>query len=137
MNVVRRFRPWFAALALLLSPGGLAPWLQLAHACPADRSAAHHDSMAGMGGMAMALATPVGHHDRSPGAPASPSHGPHPCACIGACHTLGPTELPRAVVLPAPVVAAAPPSRFAPPAAPDLLRPTALHPPATAPPVSA
>lgn len=69
MKLRSAFRPLLAALAILLSPGALAPWLQLAHACPIADGAVtrqtHHD-----------------HGDTHRG------QGQHPsCNCVGTCHT--------------------------------------------------
>lgn len=126
MKAIRRFRPLLAALALLLSPGSLAPWLQLGHACPTLPAATGHAmAMEGHGQHA-------GHQS-----PSQDSRVPHPCDCIGTCQYLVASELPRAVVVPAPVLVAAPRSHFLAGATPDLLPPEELLPPATAPPIAA
>lgn len=140
MKMFRRFRGWCAAVAILFSPGVLAPWLQLAHACPTLVPAAPQHRMAGMDhmpGMAMDVAMPMADHPPAGEGHGAPSHGSHPCTCIGACHLLAAVALPRLAVLPVPVAVAAPRSLFVPAATLDLVPPTQLHPPATAPPVFA
>lgn len=79
MQQLRRFRVLFAAFAILFSPGGITPWLQLAHACGpeatsepvvdhASMSHAEHQSHGG---------------DDSDG----PKHHLQHCICVGACAT--------------------------------------------------
>jgi hypothetical protein len=81
MQQLRRLRALFAALAILFSPGGVTPWLQLAHACGPEMA---ETSMAGMDHAAMA--GHAGH--QMPGADESgPDHNLHHCICVGACAT--------------------------------------------------
>lgn len=81
MKLLRRFRVLFAAIAILFSPGGVTPWLQLAHACGPE-SAEHssgpmdHSAMAGH----------AGHEMPGPGQTEAPKHLQH-CICVGACAT--------------------------------------------------
>lgn len=80
MKMLRRFRVLFATLAILFSPGGLTPWLQLAHACGPETE---QPSMAGMDHMAMA-----GHMDHQmpdTGKDDGPKDHLHHCICVGAC----------------------------------------------------
>jgi hypothetical protein len=139
MKAFRRFHFGFALLAILLSPGGLTPWLQLSHGCPTAAASERHQPMAGMEGMpgmAMDMAMPAAHHP-GPGPGSAPSHGPHPCNCVGACHLLVAVVLPRTALVLVPEVVAAPRALFVPAPAPNLLPLTEFHPPATAPPVIA
>lgn len=136
MKRFRRFHVAYAVLAILLSPGGLAPWLQLSHGCPTAAASDRQrptSAMESMPGMAMDMAMPAAHH-AAPDPGSSPSHGPHPCNCVGACHQLVAVELPRTALVLVPEVVAAPRSLFVPAAAPNLLPLNELHPPATAPP---
>ncbi|MBK8006694.1 MAG: hypothetical protein IPK12_23165 [Gemmatimonadetes bacterium] len=130
MSTIRHFRPVLALLALLLGPGALGPWLQLAHACPTLAPA--RAEVVGMGGMDM---EGMAHHHH-PGAPGQPTDENHPCTCIGACQLVV-VVAPQATVVPVAVVVAAPRAIFLPGTAPDLVHLTQLHPPATAPPVFA
>jgi hypothetical protein len=81
MQKLRPFRVLFAVIAILFSPGGVTPWLQLAHACGPEMAAA---SVAGMDHEAMA--GHAGHHmpetDDS-----APNHHLQHCICVGACAT--------------------------------------------------
>jgi hypothetical protein len=70
MNLLSGIRPILAALAILLSPGVLGPWLDLAHACPAT-AAAESTSMAGH----------KGHHQGM-----DHKGGRQECHCVGTCH---------------------------------------------------
>jgi hypothetical protein len=71
MKLPSPLRPVLAALAILLSPGVLGPWLDLLHACPAA-AASQSVSMAGH----------QGHHQGM-------DHQGHrqECHCVGTCHT--------------------------------------------------
>ncbi|HWA16951.1 MAG TPA: hypothetical protein VG817_10985 [Gemmatimonadales bacterium] len=80
MKQLRRFRVLFAALAILLSPGGITPWLQLAHACGPEMA---ETSMAGMDHAAMA--GHAGHQMPDTGDDAGPKDHLHHCICVGAC----------------------------------------------------
>jgi len=70
-----RIRALVAATAILLSPGVLAPWLQLSHACPAESAS-----------KAMPMAGPMGtHHSDGGHSGHAPGHLIR-CSCLGACH---------------------------------------------------
>ena len=127
MQLSRLFTPLVAALALVLSPGVAAPWLELAHHCaslepagpalPPAHSAHHQGSGHG----------PAPEHSSTPGS------GTHQCLCVGAC---------QATVLAAPAGAAAPPAwlavattrGFQPTLDVRVARRAHVHPPAQAPP---
>jgi hypothetical protein len=79
MKQLRRFRVLFAVFAIVFSPGGATPWLQLAHAC--GPSPAEH-SMDGMDHTAMA--GHAGHQMPDAGESDGPKHLQH-CICVGAC----------------------------------------------------
>lgn len=82
MQQLRRFRVLFAAFAILFSPGGVTPWLQLAHACGPEMT---HESMAGMDHSAMA--THAGHQMPDEGKSGGADHHLQHCICVGACAT--------------------------------------------------
>jgi hypothetical protein len=127
MKLLRRFRPLLAGLALLLSPGVLAPWLSLAHACPTEAAA---PAAAPAGG---------GHHHAHQSDPA-PAHGSghelHTCICIGACQ-MAALILPRPQSGPVVAILAAAGDGFQARVARLLPHQRRLLPPATAPPVLA
>lgn len=77
MSPLRQFRVFFAALAIIFSPGGITPWLQLAHACGPDTQV----ESAGMEHSAEHAG-----HDAS--APSGPNHHLQHCICVGACATV-------------------------------------------------
>jgi hypothetical protein len=81
MRKLRWFRVLFAAVAILFSPGGLSPWLQLAHSCGPESA---QSSMAGMDHAAMA--GHAGHHGDE-GGDSGPNHHLQHCICVGACAT--------------------------------------------------
>lgn len=130
MQQLRRFRVLFATLAILLSPGGITPWLQLAHACGPEMA---HESMAGMDHSAMA-----GHagHQMPDDDQSAPSHNLHHCICVGACATAA-----MAATNAAPTIAVIPAEFRAPVVRPVATVPQAdpqyAHPFANAPPRSA
>ncbi len=106
MSTLRRFRVLFATFAILFSPGGLTPWLQMEHACRAE--AAGPQVMAGMDHRAS-----HGQHHAVPADsdPDGSQPQPHHCVCVGMCAAaalvLPPTQLTIAVI-PAEVLAADP-----------------------------
>jgi len=80
MKLRSAFRPLLAAFAILLSPGALAPWLQLAHACPMAEGAAPRQGQHQHGHT----------HDQ-------PGHRPV-CQCVGTCHAAALPAAPAAGV---------------------------------------
>lgn len=67
-------RTLLAALAILLSPGVIGPWLDLAHACPAAEASTRtaSSSMAGHQGHHQGMDHKSGHREQ--------------CHCVGTCH---------------------------------------------------
>src|SRR5262245_27353227 len=89
-------RAILAALAIVLSPGVLGPWLDLAHACPAAQAAARDASSTSMAGH-------QGHHQGMD----HKGSNREQCHCIGTCHvaalpaTRGTPVIAVAAVVPA------------------------------------
>lgn len=87
MELLSRFRPYVAAFAILLSPGVLGPWLQVAHVCPtmavpgasgATGDSAHHHG--------------AGHKERG-------RADLQDCICVGVCHLAGLPETRGAALI--------------------------------------
>src|SRR5262245_14271808 len=89
-------RTILATLAILLSPGVLGPWLDLAHACPAAEAAARSSSHSSMAGH-------QGHHQGMDHKGGSREQ----CHCVGTCHV---AALPAARGTPVITVAVVAPS---------------------------
>ena len=92
MKLSSAFRPVLAAFAILLSPGILGPWLDLAHACPAAPAA-----------VTPAMAGHAGHHQGGE----QQRHGQpdgQQCQCVGTCH-LAALPAPRGTAVVAVAVA--------------------------------
>jgi hypothetical protein len=79
MQQLRRFRFLFAAFAILFSPGGLTPWLQLAHACGPEATPASAMDHAAM--------SHAGHQMPASTDSDGPKHHLQHCICVGACST--------------------------------------------------
>ena len=79
MQQLRRFRFLFAAIAILFSPGGITPWLQLAHACGPETTSAS--------GMDHAAMSHAGHQMPASTDTDGPTHHLQHCICVGACST--------------------------------------------------
>lgn len=79
MQSLRRFRYLFVALAILFSPGGITPWLQLAHACGPETSSAPAMDHAAM--------SHAGHQMPESTDSDGPKHQLQHCICVGACST--------------------------------------------------
>jgi hypothetical protein len=99
MSALRRFRVLFAAIAIIFSPGGVTPWLQLQHACGPESTM----DMPGMEMPGMAQMAGHGHHDAS-GDPDQDGPGQHlqHCVCVGTCSASAlvapPVQQPIAVI---------------------------------------
>lgn len=84
MSSLRRFRVLFATLAIIFSPGGITPWLQLQHACGPE--ATQH--VPGMDMAGMEHSAGHGQHHASDGNDQDgPSHHLQHCVCVGTCTT--------------------------------------------------
>lgn len=104
-------------LAILFSPGGVTPWLQLAHACGPEQAEL---PTAGMDHTA--TAAHAGHQMPDQGKSGGPEHHLQHCICVGACATAAmaatagsptiaviPAEFLAPVLRPAPTTAQADP----------------------------